>query len=679
MKTAIVSFSLLCVSMLGCQAVAGLEARPTDPRVNGCALPASTGGRVRVANLVASDAKVDVCIRGSGAAYGRPILRDGGTDCQAGFAYAEVSAPFGAPIGKIDVKMITAGETCASGALAEASGITVGTDAIVTLAYLGAPGSARVSALAESSSVNAGSTKFRFVNAIAGSKPLALGVTKDTRLPTTVTASLLGAPVPFGGVEPAGTKPVAGSLDQNGYLTMLASDYQLGAAEDGTTKALLVASVSNKAAIYSLYAIGNAADPAHPVRGLFCDEGASAGVVSQCTLTPLSTLSIDVFNAGLYGANAPSEDARRPYIVDALAKRDSDVMCVVEVSRKSDRDQIAAAAASGAFKHAYAPQMDLGTPMTDPTTKDGVTPPPSTTSSCNGVDPAMVNDVYQCMIDNCSAKPGDPKSAISGDTSCLSSKCASKFLPLFGGDPSQQRCFDCIVTNASAYEPWDSGKQICTTEVRPNLAFHGENPSMILSRFPIKQTDVFVLPSTSFRRSVLYAEVEIEPGRTVDTYCAQLSSPFLDDTLPYTGNYGTSYDDEQKLQAQRLIAWVQSKSEGRPAIIAGDFHAGVAVAQGATKVLADLDPDVIKALRAAFVEAKAPQWKPTCTYCPNAKNPYNGDFVGIAIEGVYLANFPELPTTDESILFDTPVVPLPTGTTGMLSPSFGLNVRVIRP
>lgn len=668
----------------GCQAIAGVETRTLDPRTGGCTLPTGAA-KVRLANLVVGDSKIDACIRASGTDYRRPVLRDAGTDCQAGFVYGEVSAPLGVSAGKIDVKIIPAGQTCGAPALGEALGVTLAAGEQVTVALVGNTGSTKAVPLAESPGVSPGNLKLRFVNAIAGSKPLSLGVTKDGRLPTDLTATILSAPVPFGGVVPAGAKAIAGTLDANGYLSLFATEYQLGAAEDGSTKAQLVVSLPNSPAIYSLYAIGSATDAAHPIRGLLCNESLIKGIGTQCTVTALPTLSIDVFNVGLTGAGSPSEDARRPYVVDEIGKRASDMMCLVDVSRKSDRDAIAAASASkSGLVSVYAPTIDSGTPPTDPTNQAGAVPPPPAAPPCGGsIDPKQVDDILSCFVANCSKVAGDMTSVLNGDVSCLSSKCASQILPLYGGTPPEQNCFECIATAVGAYDSWQKTKKVCTTDARVHYPFDGQNPSMILSRFPIISSDVFVLPSTNFRRTVLYAQLQIEPTQTIDYYCAQLSSPLFDDALPYTGNYGgvdlsRGYDNEALLQVQKAIAWIARKSSGRPTIISGDWQASVAVTQGSVKVLADSNPEVIKSLRSSFAEAVAPDWVPTCTYCPSPKNPYNGTFVGLAPEGVYLFNWPEHATTEEAILYDSPVVPLPTGK-GMLSPWFGLGVRVVRP
>src|SRR6185312_17338058 len=120
------------------------------------------------------------------------------------------------------------------------------------------------------------------------------------------------------------------------------------------------------------------------------------------------------------------------------------------------------------------------------------------------------------------------------------------------------------------------------------LAFGGQNPSMILSKYPFAKksdgtddVDRFVLPSTNFRRTVLYAKIQIDPAHTVDLYCPQFTSPLLGQNLPYNGSYAQAstigedagasyqfdlYSDENLLQAHKTVDWIRSKTGSGQAI-----------------------------------------------------------------------------------------------------------------
>lgn len=285
------------------------------------------------------------------------------------------------------------------------------------------------------------------------------------------------------------------------------------------------------------------------------------------------------------------------------------------------------------------------------------------------------------MIDKCNTTLGDPNGVLSGGSDCISSKCASKFIPLLDGNRNNSRCFECMIVHATSYTTFANSKNACNTDPRHPFNFDGENPSMILSRYPLSNTDVYVLPSWLYRRSVLYAQVQLEQGTSVDFYCAQTSSPLLDSLLPYAGDYSngsdaTGYDVEQLLQVNRTIGYVKATSKGRPAVLAGDWHASD---KQASPPLDDLNGASLMALRGAFTEALPSGYKRSCTYCPLAMNPYNGDR-SYAFLDAFLLGFPDRATTDATVFFDQPIVTLSDGTTrGMLSQTFGFNVRVTRP
>jgi hypothetical protein len=216
-------------------------------------------------------------------------------------------------------------------------------------------------------------------------------------------------------------------------------------------------------------------------------------------------------------------------------------------------------------------------------------------------------------------------------------------------------------------------------------AFGGQTPSMVLSRFPLSDTDLFILPSTNWRRVVYYAKVEIEKGRTIDYFCAQLSTPH-DGIITYIGPYSNGdtahgWEQEQLLQVQKIISWVKKKSEGRPAIIAGDWQASSQTlgSDGTTVIVAAKDASVIAALDGAFKLAQPKDYTPSCTDCGKEKNPYSGDFTGFWTSRTYLSQWASDAVSSASVIYTENVVTLPDGTLGPLSGEYGFNVRIVRP
>lgn len=304
------------LALVGCELVANLERRTLDPIAEGCTLPAEGDAHVRFANLRANDDAVDFCVRASGQAYHRPVLRGGGSACPVGFRYLDVSAPVAVRRGSVDVKMIPAGSTCGAPALIERTELAVDS-AVVTIVSVGgrdAPPS--LLALPEQATEDLTKLRLRFVHASAGSEPLYLGPTVGPSLPTAVASRMFGQSVPFGAVPLAGAATARFAVDDRGYLLLPAASYQLGAAAEPSDSAVLAFSLDARAATYTLFAVGDRADTTYPRRGLLCDESAPAStLLLPCIETALPTQSLD---AGLVSTpsatdGGPRSDAGRSW------------------------------------------------------------------------------------------------------------------------------------------------------------------------------------------------------------------------------------------------------------------------------------------------------------------------------------------------------------------------------
>ncbi len=711
----------LFAALAACQLIAGVESRDVDPIVAACtipSLPPGPGPTIRFANFVPTSDVVDVCVRASGAAWGRPLVRDGGTACASqlskdksgnpGFVYSNVTTTFTAPATKIDVKMIAAGGACSAAALTEGDGLVLEPKAVNTILRIG--GAANVAqtivALPEADMANPSSTNVRFVHAMPGVKPLDFGIAKDSHLPTTITgAPIVSPPIAFG--TTAGPQSIAlTTLENNGYVALPSTNVFVAAAVDGVSmNAVLLQPVGDSNVTYSLYALGVAGDNLHPQQSLLCEEAFYApqpavgpnGVtlLTTCAQGSLPTISVNVFNPALYGPNAPFEDERRPpnqAIPNAINATAADLMCVVEVDRLEDRQAIVAATQS-AYPNTYMITTDLTTPFTNPADQSGNPPPAPTTPPCGGTVPSGDLDaVFQCVEQYCSTKPNDPTGVLQSSTDCLSENCAAQILTLKGDSVA---CYDCVLDAFASQEPWGTSESACQTNPASSIGFEGQNSSMILSRYPLSNTDSFILPSTNYRRAVLYAQVQLE-DQSVDFYCGFFISTLIASDLPFLGPYGgpsdaglssaQQYDNEQDLEAQQLVAWVAQKSAGRHAIVMGDWRSSVATTNDAgagTSPPQDLNPMAMSIVGGApsFTAVSAANFTPQCSYCPGPGNAYNGQD-SYFVEQPFLYNWPS-PTgavTDEALLYtDGTAITLPDGGTAPLSPYYGLNIKVIRP
>jgi hypothetical protein len=223
---------------------------------------------------------------------------------------------------------------------------------------------------------------------------------------------------------------------------------------------------------------------------------------------------------------------------------------------------------------------------------------------------------------------------------------------------------------------------------------------MIISKYPLVNTDVLVLPSTFYRRTILYAQLQLE-DQNVDFYCGFLSTTLNASALPYVGNYGngstdsqTAYDNEQVFEAQQLINYVNTKSgtgtTGSPAVIVGDWRSsiGISADAGVVSPPGTFLPNELNGTMGtmallqgpsnwAFAVGPAP-WGAQCNFCPQAENPYNLTDSYFVVQPI-LANWPINSTISESLLYTAGAVDIDGGQQGPVSPYYGLNIRVIRP
>jgi hypothetical protein len=706
---------------------------PIDGGCVSVVLPASGNGRIRFVN-VGTRGTTDFCVRASGtSSWGAPIFYAGNAECDTGLAYATATVPFAVGVGEIDVEAIPAGKACAATPTAMATEIAIGDSTtgapVITVIRMGGESTAeRIEALPEDGSGTPDdSVRVRFVNAIDGTQAIQIGFTTAATLPATIPAPGLPAPISPGGVEPSTMDETPlGVVDSAGYTHELSQEAPVGAAFQGETSALFAFTNPSDPDSRTVFAIGNASDNAHPLRGLSCDEdvllasdgGVASGaqaVLESCSLSDLPTLAIDTFEVDLHGPISPGfESDRRQPIYDLIAARMTDLMCVTNVDRQTDKMAIAAAAstsdAGAHFPYAFFPNppTTLDTQPTDPTEIDGAAPPPAPTAPpCNGIPQADVDAIYACIDAKCSST-GDNTGTI-GTTNCLAQACIIPLSALFHKGPQEDACFDCIAYYAvSSPDTLAHGETECTQDSRQPFGFDGQTAEMILSRYPLANQQVFVLPSTGFRKAVLYAEVQLE-DQPIDFYCTSLAAGGLDSTVPYTGDYGNDavtalpdggqlvengWEDEANDQVRKVIEFVRTNSEKtkHPAILTGTWLSSILATDDAGTVLVgSSEPEVMAALDVslggAFTRAEPPGYVPICDYCPSPTNVYNGPPPGAQFLTTFLDGFEPSEVTEDSVWGTGNIVtlqsiayqPAPQGGMGPISTTFPRLVRVVRP
>lgn len=163
--------------------------------------------------------------------------------------------------------------------------------------------------------------------------------------------------------------------------------------------------------------------------------------------------------------------------------------------------------------------------------------------------------------------------------SCATDECLQSMLRLVYGNEQQQRCYTCIATQLPI-ETFGRIRETCPTLVNQLYGFRGQNDLMILSRYPLKNEQVWLVPGGWGKGAILSATAELPNGSELDLFCNHLIVVARSLARPYTGQYGNgktgqeAWEEELFLQTQKLIARVESMSRDRPAIILGDMNSG---------------------------------------------------------------------------------------------------------
>jgi hypothetical protein len=727
----LLALAALLMVFAACQLVAGVQSRSLDPIASGCSLPSGTGPQMRFANFAPNADALDVCVRASGSSWGEPIILNGGSGCatssgpfpKSGFTYGQITVPFTAPAPTIDVKTVPGGQSCTAAPVGEVDGVKMQKEPYVTtfVAIGGATGKPKqLVALPEfDGSANGNGGLLRFVDTLTGVGPIDVGQAQGNQLPTTMQVLYnIGSPVPYGGTLAAGAKATLGPVQDNGYMPIIGGAFNVAAAPHGQTDAVLV--FSNQEIgddLVSVYAIGLALDDSYPLEGLYCVESGKPATVSgnpmlmNCQTSALPTLSFDVFNAALYGPNSPYFSAREALYAGAqgnpISTRTSDVMCLTEVDVQTDQSTIIGVGKAGNFNYNYTISTNLSTPFSNGgATQDGGTCPTMQPPGCGGSVPtSALNTAFSCMEKYCSST-GDSSGILNTTTDCLSNNCTGALSELFIGYPA---CFDCVVDNVASNSTYAGALQTCTTNPSPPLGYDGFNSSMILSKYPIKNSDSYILPSTNYRRSVLYTQVEFPGNLTVDVYCGFFITPLIATSVPYLGCFGgdttdagtnaseQAYLNENLWEAKWMADWIDQKSgqSKNPAVVLGDWRVGLGQPAGTTSdsgfppPTAIGDGTITYLINRGLDAVQGPNWPAAgqCNNCPGTVNLLNaGNTTSYFTLQPFLYKWPSNgtgnPLLDEQLIFTNDVIAVgDAGNTpnAPVSPYYGVNFHVLRP
>ncbi len=651
-------------TLVGCQYVAGIDSRqerapraidttdggtPPTPDAGtppapdagppaGCVLPTKGEAHLRFGNMSPGIDAVHFCVKPAHQATfapDHPLTLGVGADCPAGIPYQRMMAPLAVAPGTYTIKLVDADTVdCSADGLAVADDVAVAKGQTVTLLRLAGEdgeGAPSVRAFPETKVSVLGTSLVRFIHAMVGVGKVDVG--------TPDVAGALGpvgfANVPYGGVAPQGATGNIAPVDDRGYLPLWTNNawlqFVLAAHGQTTTTATRFAQVLDGTGL-SLIGVGDLNDADFPPQIIACQESVTDGVWTECAPSA-AQLSVMVFEPMLDGAGAAGIRQRRPYVPQAIAASDADVLCVPNVCSVDDKQAIIDAA-TDAYPYAYHVIQDLSTPLDDATDVHGVVPAPLGGPACRTDEQiARMNAGIACVQQHCSQNPGDPHSEVAS-AQCAEQNCVAQFGSLMWSSDLQDRiCYNCIAFDLVGFVPLARLAGDCTTNTTEMLAYGGNNCQLVLSRHPFEETETWTVAASSYRTSFSRVRVSLPNQTSPDVYCTVLTTAERALALmPYTSVYGEGDDpngwtNENRLQIDKLEAFVTARSGIRPAIVMGAFYVGPERDLGDTQILAPKAVANFDALRARFGLGVAPEWPWDCTECADNRwksNPGSG-------------------------------------------------------
>jgi endonuclease/exonuclease/phosphatase family metal-dependent hydrolase len=162
--------------------------------------------------------------------------------------------------------------------------------------------------------------------------------------------------------------------------------------------------------------------------------------------------------------------------------------------------------------------------------------------------------------------------------------------------------------------------------------YSGSYGTGILTNAAILERDARVLPSALDKRAVLFTKLATPLGE-LNAFCTHLTANIT--SVPHPG--GASWRRDQAAQIDALLAFVEEKSAGKPALLLGDLNTGPAIAP---HISASLPDHYARFVQSGFLNPYAAQRDVQCTYCFD--NPLEGGrgTRGLLIDHVMLRGFP---------------------------------------
>jgi endonuclease/exonuclease/phosphatase family metal-dependent hydrolase len=297
------------------------------------------------------------------------------------------------------------------------------------------------------------------------------------------------------------------------------------------------------------------------------------------------SFSVASFNVGLAFGYVPEASARVVPITEAIAELDADVVCLQELWLEQDAEgnwtsgtiEAVLGGTASTFEHAY---------WSRTMAPDGSEPV--------GCSVEEAEPLEACVVASCGDVPPENLA------DCVLAECVDEFMGTSAG------CQSCMAANLG--QPLEAIIAACKGVTQSGIGFDGHNGLAILSRLPLRSTEIRELDYALTARSILHASVELESGGAVEVLCTHLAAD-LSTSIDYPeGGTYASFGEENRAQTDAILGFAEEL--GGTVVMAGDFNHG----PDRNGARAELPENYAAVLDAGFTDPIA-EAGASCTYC----------------------------------------------------------------
>lgn len=250
-----------------------------------------------------------------------------------------------------------------------------------------------------------------------------------------------------------------------------------------------------------------------------------------------ATLSALTYNTGLGPGLVKYSSLRSPEVLSALEDEPFDILCIQEAWLQEDSDAITALYESQGLHVLRADTRGLN----------------ETGEVC---EPGRLDAVLACVAQECTEEDDEDI------TLCALKKCRSQLETLV------ERDVDCAICAAtSTGKPPDEIEEICTTTGSSRI-HGGGNGVLLVSKFPLLNTETLNLPASFANRVAQMARIELPTG-PVEVACTHISA---NQQLPPLQSEFDWWTAEKEAQVQIISDRLKERGGCMPQIFLGDLN-----------------------------------------------------------------------------------------------------------